>query len=58
MKIVYFETGEIVEFAPTATRSHRRAIIRLICDTGKGTPRYRFSRPWACEEVRPAFRWW
>jgi len=57
MKTVYFETGEIAEFYPTTTRSRRRAIIRSICGIGNTAPRYRFSRPWTREEVRPAFRW-
>lgn len=61
MKTVYFESGDIVEFSSTTTRASRRAIIRSIrsiCGLGNIAPRYRFSRPWAREEVRPALRWW
>lgn len=58
MKTVYFESGDIVEFAPSSTRAQRRAVICSICKLGSIRPRYRFSHPWAREEVRSSLRWW
>lgn len=60
-RIVYFETGEIMEFFPNSSRAWIRRTIRKNCDDTQKLcgirPRYRFTHPWGAD-ARKDFRWY
>lgn len=60
--IVYFETGEIMEFFPGSSRAWIRRTIRKNCDDGQKfygvRPRYRFTHPWSADDARKEFGWY
>ena len=62
VKVVYFETGDIIEFGYNGkhvSRSHRNRVINRVRDESyiHPRPRVRFTRGWTREEVRKEFVW-